>query len=105
MSKHHLRHDKTCLNCGYEVTDRYCSHCGQENNEPRETFRHLLGHFIEDVTHYDSQVLTSVKDLIFKPGFLTNQYNAGKRASYLNPIKMYIFISAVFFLVFLSQNE
>jgi hypothetical protein len=105
MSKHHLRHDKTCLNCGSIVTERYCSHCGQENAEPRETFKHLVGHFIEDVTHYDSHVLASAKDLIFKPGFLTKQYNEGKRASYLNPIRMYIFISAVFFLVFFSGKK
>jgi hypothetical protein len=102
---HHLRHDKTCLNCGATVEERYCSHCGQENTEPKESFGHLIGHFLEDVTHYDSQLLTTIKDLIFRPGFLTIEYNVGKRLSYLNPIRMYIFISAVFFLVAFSQNK
>jgi hypothetical protein len=105
MSRHHLRHDKTCLNCGSTVEERYCSHCGQENTEPKESFGHLIGHFLEDVTHYDSQLLTTIKDLIFKPGFLTSEYNAGKRISYLNPIRMYIFISAVFFLVAFSGHK
>ena len=102
---HHLRKDKTCLNCGAIVEERYCPHCGQENTEPKDSFRHLLGHFLADVTHYDSQLFTTIKDLIIKPGFLTREYNAGRRASYLDPIRMYIFISAVFFLVTFSQKK
>jgi len=104
MDRHHLRHDKTCLNCGDSVQERYCSHCGQENIEPKESFRHLIGHFLADVTHYDSKLFITIKDLIFRPGFLTKEYNAGKRMGYLNPIRMYIFISAVFFLVMFSQK-
>jgi hypothetical protein len=105
MKKHHLRKEKNCLNCGATVTERFCSHCGQENTEPKETFGHLLSHFFADVTHYDSQLLTTLRDLIIRPGFLTREYNAGKRLSYLNPIRMYIFISAVFFLMLFSQKE
>jgi len=105
MKHSHLRHDKTCLNCGAHVPDRFCSHCGQENNEPIESFGHLLNHFFADVTHYDSQLLSTLKYLVFRPGFLTKEYNAGKRLSYLNPIRMYIFISAVFFLLMFSGEE
>jgi hypothetical protein len=105
MKHVHLRKDKTCLNCGTTVTERYCSHCGQENIEPKESFAHLLGHFFADVTHYDAQVFTTIKDLVIRPGFLTNAYNAGKRTSYLNPIRMYIFISALFFILAFSFHE
>jgi hypothetical protein len=87
MSQHHLRKEKTCLNCGYPVHDKYCSHCGQLNAEPRQSFGHLLKHFFSDVTHWDSQFLTTIKDLIIKPGFLTREYEAGKRSSYLDPIR------------------
>jgi len=105
MKHVHLRKDKSCLNCGTTVTERYCSHCGQENTEPEESFSHLLGHFFADVTHYDAQVFATIKDLVIRPGFLTNAYNAGKRNSYLNPIRMYIFISALFFILAFSFNE
>ena len=105
MKRQHLRQDKTCLNCGRAVQERFCSHCGQENTEPSESFGHLIGHFLEDLTHYDSKLLTTIKDLVFKPGFLTRQYNAGKRLAYLNPIRMYVFISALFFLVIFSQKK
>lgn len=105
MSRHHLRHDKTCLNCGTIVGERYCTHCGQENTEPKESIGHLIGHFFADITHFDSQIFTTLKDLILRPGFLTREYAAGRRVKYLNPIRMYIFISAIFFLVMFAGSE
>lgn len=92
-----LRHDKNCLNCGHEVPERYCSHCGQENTQPHETFGHLVHHFAADVVHYDSKFHTSIQYLLFRPGRLTKEYLAGKRVSYINPIRLYIFVSFIFF--------
>ncbi len=100
----HLRSEKNCLNCGAYVEERYCSRCGQENLETKESVRHLISHFFSDLTHYDSKVFTTLKDLLFKPGFLTNEYLAGRRTSYLHPIRMYIFVSFLYFLVTLSFN-
>jgi hypothetical protein len=105
VSRHHLRHDKTCLNCGRIVEERYCTHCGQENLEPKETVGHLVGHFFEDLTHFDGKFFVTVKDLILRPGFLTREYVAGRRMTYLNPIRMYIFISAMFFLALFAGSE
>lgn len=105
LSRHHLRHDKTCLNCGTIVGERYCTHCGQENTEPKESIGHLIGHFFADITHFDSQIFTTLKDLILRPGFLTREYVAGRRVRYLNPIRMYIFISAIFFVVMFAGSE
>lgn len=53
-----------------------------------------------DIVHYDSQFLTTFKYLIIRPGFLTKEYWAGRRVRYVNPIKLYVFISFVFFLFF-----
>jgi hypothetical protein len=105
MSRHHLRHDKVCLNCGAIVEERFCTRCGQENLEPKETVGHLVSHFFEDLTHFDGKFFVTVKDLIIRPGFLTREYIAGKRISYLNPIRMYIFISAMFFLALFTGKE
>lgn len=96
--KHKVRKEKICLNCGSPVEDMYCPHCGQENIEPRQSFGNLFYHFFSDFTHFDSKLFTTIKDLIWRPGFLTKQYLAGKRKSYLDPVRMYIFISFVFFL-------
>jgi hypothetical protein len=102
LSHLHERAEKICLNCGAHLTGRYCQDCGQENLEPKESFSHLVTHFFEDVTHFDGKFFSSIKYLFTKPGFLTEEYIKGRRASYLNPIRMYLFISALFFLVFMS---
>ena len=98
MSHLKERSSKDCLNCGTEVAGRFCQQCGQENVEVKESFFQLLRHFVEDLTHFDGKLWKTVKLLLFKPGSLTKLYVEGKRASYIHPIRMYIFVSAVFFL-------
>jgi hypothetical protein len=105
VSDHHLRQEKNCLNCGATVEERYCTRCGQENVEPKESVGHLIRHFFEDITHFDGKFFVTVKDLIIRPGFLTREYVAGRRAMYLNPIRMYIFISAVFFVSLFAGSK
>ena len=96
------RKEKDCLNCGATLQGRYCHVCGQENVEPKETFWHMFTHFFYDITHFDSKFFETVKDLVFRPGFLSKEYVKGKRASYLHPVRMYVFTSAIFFLIFFS---
>ncbi len=99
-----LRSETDCLNCGAEVKGHYCSECGQPNYEPRESFRHILTHFITDYLHLDEKFFSSLKYLLFKPGYLTNEYNAGKRMKFVHPFRLYIFITIVFF-IFQSVDQ
>lgn len=62
----------------------------------------MVKHFLYDITHFDSKFFDSMKFLLFRPGFLPQEYIRGRRASYLNPVKKYVFTSAVFFLLFFS---
>ena len=91
------------MNCGATVQGRYCHVCGQENTEPKETFWHMVTHFFYDITHFDGSFFVTLKDLLFKPGFLSREYMLGRRKKYLHPVRMYVFTSAVFFLVFFSM--
>lgn len=84
---------------------RFCQVCGQENIEPKESFWHLVTHFMYDITHFDGKFFSTLKYLLFKPGFLSHEYLRGRRASYLHPIRMYVFTSAFFFLIFFSMNK
>jgi hypothetical protein len=96
------RKEKDCLNCGTIVQGRYCQNCGQENVVPKETFWHMVTHFFYDITHFDTNFFHTIHHLVLKPGFLSKEYMSGKRASYLHPVKMYVFTSAIFFLLFFS---
>ena len=102
MSHLHERKEKICLNCKSVIYGRFCHVCGQENIEPKETFWGLLTHFVYDVTHFDGKFFDTTKYLLFRPGFLALEYLRGRRASYLNPIRMYVFTSAFFFIIFSS---
>ena len=102
MSHLPLRKEKNCLNCGTEIIGRYCHVCGQENIEPKEKVWHLVLHFFSDLTHFDGKFFSTSKYLLIKPGFLSAEYVIGRRTSYLNPIRMYLFMSALFFIFFFS---
>lgn len=102
MSHHPERKEKNCLNCNAEILGRYCQVCGQENLEPKESFWSLLTHFVYDITHFDGKFFSTLKYLLFKPGFLSKEYILGRRTSYLHPIRLYVFTSFVFFLIFFS---
>ncbi len=100
MSHYKEREEKICLNCNAVVMGRYCQVCGQENVEPKESVWHLVGHFIGDITHFDGKFFSSMRYLLFRPGFLSKEYIAGRRASHLHPIRMYVFTSFLFFFLF-----
>jgi hypothetical protein len=102
MSHLKERKEKICLNCNAATYGRFCHICGQENIETKESFWHLVFHFIADIFHYDGKFFRTIRYLIFRPGFLTAEYIAGRRTSYLHPIRLYVFTSAVFFLIFFS---
>jgi len=99
MSHSPIRKDKTCLNCRHVVEQRFCPNCGQENTDSRKTFHHLFVHFFEDLTHYENAFWKTIRNLLFKPATLTKEYLSGKRLSYLAPVRLYIFISFITFLL------
>jgi len=96
------RKEKICLNCGAALHGRFCHYCGQENIEPKDSFWHLVTHFVYDIIHFDGKFFSTLKYLLFRPGFLSHEYLRGRRADYLHPIRMYVFTSAFFFLIFFS---
>ncbi|MEO7214269.1 DUF3667 domain-containing protein [Mucilaginibacter sp.] len=102
--KKHYRHETDCLNCRTELQGNFCHKCGQENLEMKESFGHMLNHAVSDYFHFDYQFFHTLKPLFAKPGKLTVDYLAGRRMQYLHPVKMYIFISLVFFVLFFHEN-
>lgn len=96
------RKQKNCLNCNAQTYGKYCHICGQENLEPYESVWHLITHFFNDITHFDGKFFSTLGLLITKPGFLSSEYQRGRRSNYLNPVRMYVFTSFIFFFVFFS---
>ena len=103
LSHGNQRKNNNCLNCNAVVENRFCSVCGQENIEPAEGIGHFVFHFFNDITHFDSKFFSTLKKLLFSPGALSAAYRQGQRVSFLNPIRMYLFSSFLFFLVFFAS--
>ena len=102
MSHQPERKAKDCLNCGSIVHGRYCHVCGQENIVTHQHFGGLVKHFVYDIFHFDGKFFETSKKLLFKPGIVAKEYVQGKRARHLDPIRMYLFTSATFFVFFYS---
>ncbi len=102
MSHQPERKDKDCLNCGAIVQGRFCHQCGQENIVTHQSFGKLFLHFVYDIFHFDGKFFDTLKYLFIWPGGVPKEYVKGRRNRYLDPIRMYLFTSAVFFLIFFS---
>lgn len=105
MSHQPERKEKNCLNCGTHVLGRFCHACGQENVVTHQKFWSLAKHFIFDILHFDGKFFHTLYYIFTRPGHVSRQYVEGKRMSYLDPIRMYLFTSALFFLIFFSLNK
>jgi len=101
MSKQR-RKKSICPNCGWKLegAGNYCSNCGQENHDLNVPLRHLLLDLIENTFHFDTKLFRSLGAIILSPGKITRDFNKGMHASYVSPVRLYIFITAIYFLVF-----
>ncbi|GAB5399185.1 MAG: hypothetical protein Aureis2KO_07700 [Aureisphaera sp.] len=90
-----------CLNCGtpLELSDVYCSYCGQLNTTKSLALKDFFGEFIGSIITYDSRFRYTLKDLLFKPGVITRNYVGGQRLKYANPFRFFLSVSIIYFLV------
>jgi hypothetical protein len=90
-----------CTNCGAHGADVYCARCGE-----KQPGHHDLGvsHFAHDVfhelAHVDSKLFKTLRDLITKPGFLTQEYFAGRKSRYIPALRLFLTLFALQFLAF-----
>jgi hypothetical protein len=103
MAKRRFK-SQTCPNCGFRFGTsfegtNFCPECGQDNYDLNAPFRHLVKETAATVFHFDTKSIRTLKALVFRPGFLTAEFVRGKRANYVKPVRFYIFISFLFFLL------
>jgi hypothetical protein len=88
-----------CDNCGATLSGKYCGACGQRREAPVHSLWHFTQLATEDLTHADSRVWRTLGALLYKPGHLTREFLTGRRARYMPPVRLYLVLSVLFFLV------
>src|SRR5262245_46317289 len=87
-----------CLNCGEPLRGSFCSACGQRVVPPDPSVAELAGDAWEELSGYDGRIAATFRGLLH-PGFLTREYVAGRRARYLSPLRLYLSVSVLYFLI------
>jgi hypothetical protein len=90
---------KLCLNCGQELRGPFCYGCGQRDQPRVIPLRRIIRDAIGEAFSVDGRLVNSLRLLFRRPGFLTNEYVAGRRAAYLPPFRIYLLVSVVYFLI------
>ncbi|NUY82473.1 DUF3667 domain-containing protein [Flavobacterium sp. MAH-1] len=76
---------KNCLNCEKELTDEYCSGCGQKADTHRISFKNFIFHDVLHGTfHFERGMLFTAKQALTRPGQAALDYISGKRKRYYN---------------------
>ncbi len=93
-----------CQNCAAPLQGPFCHQCGQHDIDLHRSFGHVFMEALESFLHFDGKFFTDTRDLLFRPGVVTRDFNEGRRARHVPPLRLYIFVSLVFFL-FLSLRS
>ncbi len=88
-----------CPNCGHTNVGRFCSQCGQRQTEGLPLFKDLLQETLGALFSYDGKLWHSLGVLLTRPGQLTVDFVQCRRARYLGPIQMFLWLQAITFVV------
>ena len=67
-------------------------------------FWSLVSEAFDNIFSFDSRTARTLFALFFRPGFLAAEYVAGRRARYIQPLRLYLIASILFFLFLSAQN-
>jgi hypothetical protein len=103
---HHGPFHTHCENCGTKLDGPFCHRCGQHDFEFHRSFWHVFLEALENLFHFEGKFFRNIVTLLFQPGRLTADFNAGKRAAQMPPFRLYVFVSFIFFLlIFLGGSD
>jgi len=93
-----------CRNCDHPVDGKFCSNCGQSVKDFDRPFFAVLFESLSDALSFDNRLLHTLGPLCLRPGFLTQEFMAGRRVKYTPPFRLYLFLTFFAFLL-LSHNR
>jgi hypothetical protein len=89
-----------CTNCGGASSD-YCVRCGERQPGHHDlSVKHFAHDVVHEFVHLDSKLFRTLRDIVAKPGFLTEEYFAGRKSRYIPPLRLFLTLFALQFLAF-----
>lgn len=91
--------ERACLNCGTPLAGPHCHQCGQRAHVHR-TLSAFFHDLLHGVLHFEGKTWRTLPLLVWQPGKLTREYIDGKRARYVSPIALFLFVVFLSFALF-----
>src|SRR5438128_27409 len=89
-----------CTNCGGPSSD-YCVRCGERQPGHHDlSVKHFAHDVVHEFVHLDSKLFRTLRDIVTKPGFLTEEYFAGRKSRYIAPLRLFLTLFALQFVAF-----
>ncbi len=88
-----------CANCETPLVGTYCHACGQLAEDFHKSIWKLGREALESFFHLDGRLAHTLPRLIARPGRLTRDYLDGKRAFQVPPLRMFLVILLLTFVV------
>src|SRR6185312_4809336 len=92
-----LASTEQCENCGAPLYGKYCYACGQPTTGMVRHFSSVMSDIADSVLNIDERVFKTLAPLYLRPGKLTLDYFAGRRARYVTPFRLVFFLAIVAF--------
>jgi len=90
---------RVCDNCHRELLGEHCYACGQPTKGLVREFSTIVGDLADTVFNIDSRILRTLGPLFARPGALTIEYFSGHRVRYVSPVRLFVFMSLLAFLL------
>ena len=85
-----------CPNCGELRPGPHCAWCGQNDRDYRRSSWSLIADFFRETFELDSKLFRTLKLLLLKPGRLSAEFSRNRRASFVSPVRLYLFASVIY---------
>ncbi|TLX45558.1 hypothetical protein C1E24_18380 [Pseudoalteromonas phenolica] len=96
-----------CKNCQALLSEdsKFCSQCGQSIKSTRQPLIPFIKESVHELLDIDGRLSRTLKTLCTKPGLASYEYEHGMRAKYTPPLRLYLVVSVIFFLLFSTFQQ
>ena len=88
-----------CKNCGAEVNNIYCGHCGQKAEPERITLSYIWHGLLHFFTHAEHGFFYTTRRMIQTPGRSVIEFVEGRRRNHQTPVSFFLIWNAIYILV------